>query len=189
MSEALWPHGLQHARLPCLSPFPEFAQTHVHWVSDAIQLSHPLLPPCPPALHLSQHQGLFQWLNSLHQLANYWSFSFSISPSSKYSRLIDFMIDCFDHLTVQGTLKSLLQHHNSKAINSLVLSLFYGPTLTSICDDWRNHSFDYLGFSGKVISLLFNMLSNFVIAFPSRSKNLLISWLQSPFTVILDPRK
>ena len=100
---------------PVLHYLPEFAQTHVHWVNDAIQPSHPLSSPSPSALNLSQHQGLFQWASSLHQVAKYWSFSFSISPSNEYSGLISFRINWFDLLTVQGTLKSLLQHHSSKA--------------------------------------------------------------------------
>ena len=93
----------------------ELTQTHVHWISDAIQPSHPLSSPSPPALNLSQHQGLFQRVSSLHQVANYWSFSFSISPSNEYSRLISLKTDWFDLLTVQGTLKNLLQRHSSKA--------------------------------------------------------------------------
>ena len=96
---------------PILHCLLEFAQTHVHLVDDSIQPSHPLSPPFP-ALNLSQHQGLFQRVGSLHQ---YWSFSFSVSPSNEYSGLISFRIDWFDLLAVQGTFKSLLQHHSSKA--------------------------------------------------------------------------
>ena len=117
----------------------------------------------------------------------YWNFSFSISPSNEYSGLISFRIDWFDLLTVQGTLKTLLQHHSSK-VNSLVLSIFHCPAFTSIHDYWENHSFVYT-FVGKVMSLLFNILSRFVIAFLPRSQHLLISWLQSPSTVILEPKK
>ena len=117
----------------------------------------------------------------------YWSFSVSISPSNEYSGLISFRIDWFDLLTVQGTLKSLLQHHSSK-VNSLVLSLFHCPALISIHDCWKKHSFVYT-FVGKVMPLLFNILSGFVIVFLPRSKHLLISWLQSPSTVILEPKK
>ena len=95
--------------------FPEFAQTHVQWVNDAIQSSHPLSSPSPPVLSLSQHQGLFQWVSSSHQVAKELSFSFRISPSSEYSGLISFRINCFDCFAVQRTLKSLLQHHNLKA--------------------------------------------------------------------------
>ena len=92
---------------PLLHYLPEFAQTHVHRVSDAIQPFHSLLSPSSPALNLSQHQGLFQWVGFLHQVAKYWSFSFSISPSNEYSGWIYFRIDWFD-LAVQGTLKYLL---------------------------------------------------------------------------------
>ena len=92
----------------------EFAQIHAHLISDAIQPSHPLSSPSPPAFSLSQHQGLFQWVTSG---GNIWSFSFSISPFSEYSRLISFVIDWFDLLAVQGTLKSLLQNHSLEASN------------------------------------------------------------------------
>ena len=88
---------------PVLHCIPESAQTLVHWVGDAIQPSHPLSPPSPLPLNLSQHQGLFQWV------------SFNISPSNEYSELISFRIDWLDLLAVQGNLKSLLQHHSSKA--------------------------------------------------------------------------
>ena len=94
---------------------PEFPQTHVRWAGDAIQQPHPLLSPSPPAFNLSQHQGLFQWVSSSHWVAKYWSFSFSISPSSEYPGLISFRMDWFDLLAVQGILKSLLQHHSLKA--------------------------------------------------------------------------
>ena len=93
----------------------ELAQTHVHQVGDAIQPSDPLSSPFPPTFNLSQHQDLFQGVSSSHQVAKYWSFSFSISPSSEYSGLISLRIAWFELLTVQGTLKSLLQHHSSKA--------------------------------------------------------------------------
>ena len=100
---------------PVLHYLSEFAQIHVHWVDDAIQPSHPLLPTSPPALDLSQHQDLFQWVGSSHQWPKYWSFSFSISPSNEYSGLISFRIDEFDLLVVQEAFKSLHQQHNSKA--------------------------------------------------------------------------
>ena len=101
--------------LPVHHQLPEFTQTHVHCVRDAIQQSHPLSSPSPPAFNLSQHQGLFQCIGSSHQVAKYWSFSFSISPSNQYSGLISFRIEWLDLLAVQGTLKSLLQNHSSKA--------------------------------------------------------------------------
>ena len=89
--------------LPVHHQLPEFTQTYVHWVSDAIQPSHPLSSPSPPAFNLSQHQGLFQWVGSSHQVPKYWSFSFSISSSNEYSGLISFRMDWFDLLAVQGT--------------------------------------------------------------------------------------
>ena len=101
---------------PVLYYAQEFAQTRVHWVGDAIQPSHPLLSPSPPAFNLSQHQGLFKWVSSSHQVAKLMlSFSSSISPSNEYSGLISFRMDWLDLLAVQGTLKNLLQHHSSKA--------------------------------------------------------------------------
>ena len=116
VSDSLWPHGLQHPGFPVLHYLLEFAQTHAHWVGDATQSSHPLLPSSPFAFKLSQPQGLFQWVGSLaNRRPKYWSFSFSISPSNEYSGLIPFRIDLFDLLGVQGALKSLLQHHSSKA--------------------------------------------------------------------------
>ena len=93
----------------------ELAQTQVHQVSDVIQPSHPLLSPSPPAFNLSQHQGLSQRVSSSHQVAKYWNFSFSVSLSNGYLGLISFRMDWSDLLAVQGTLKSLLQHHSSKA--------------------------------------------------------------------------
>ena len=100
---------------PVRHQLPELTQTHVHRVSDAIQPPHLLLSPSPPAFNLSQHQGLFQWVSSLHQVAQVWSFSFSVSPFNEYSGLISFRMDWLDLHAVQGTLKSLLQHHSLKA--------------------------------------------------------------------------
>ena len=130
---------------PVLHQLPELAQTHVHWVGDALQPSHPLLSPSPPAFNLSQHQGLFQWLSSSHQGATSWSFNFSISTSNEYSGLISRMIfrmDWLDLLAIQGTRKSLLQHHSSKAPILWCSAFFDSLTLTSIHDYWENHSFD-----------------------------------------------
>ena len=107
-------NGARHASLS-LTNSPELAQTHVHQVGDTIQPSHPLTSPSPLVFNISQHQGLFKWLSSLHQVAKYWSFSFSISPSNEYSGLIPFRVNWLDLLAVQGTLKSLLQHHSPKA--------------------------------------------------------------------------
>ena len=115
VSNSLWPHGLQHARLPCPLPTPGACSNSCplsRWCHPTI-LSFVI--PSPPAFNLSQHQGLFKRVSSLHQVASYWSFSFSISPSKKYSGLISFRINWLDLLAVQGTLKSLLQHHSSRA--------------------------------------------------------------------------
>ena len=101
--------------LPVNHQLPEFTQVHIHWVGNAIQPSHPLSSTSPPTFNLSQHQGLFQWVSSSHQVAKDWSFSFTISPSNEYSRLISLRMDWLDLLAVQGTLKHLLQHHSSKA--------------------------------------------------------------------------
>ena len=108
----------------------------------------------------------------------YWSFSFSISPSNEYSRLISFRMDWLDLLAVQGTLKSS-PTPQFKIINSLVFSFLYSPILTSIHDYWKTIALTRWTFFGKVMSLLFNMLSRSVITFLPRSKPLLISWLQS----------
>ena len=115
MSDSLWLHGLQHARLPCPSPTPGVAHTHVHWVvrpSNHLILCHSLLllPSIFPSIRVFSSETV------LHiRWPKYWSFSFSISPSNKYSELISFRIDWLDLLAAQGTLKSLLRHHSSKA--------------------------------------------------------------------------
>ena len=108
------PMNCSRPGLPVHRQLPEFMQTHVHRVSDAIQPSHPLSSPSPPAPDHFQHQGLFQWVTLHMRWPKYWSFSFSISPSNEYLGLISFKIDWLDLLAVQGTLKSLLQHHSSK---------------------------------------------------------------------------
>ena len=176
---------------PVHHQLPELAQTHVHQVGDAIQPSCPLTSPSPPAFNLSQHQGLF--LMSVSVLCirwpKYWSFSFIISPCNEYSRLFFFRIDWFDLLAVQGTLKNLLQHHSSKAStlqhSAFFIVQFSHPYMTT----GKTIALTRWTFVGKVMSLLFNMLSRLVIAFLPRSKHLLISWLQSPSAVILEPRK
>ena len=147
-----------------------------------------VMPPkhlilCRPfAFNLSQHQSLFQWVFFLHQVAKskkvpIRSFSFSISLSNEYSELISFRSDFFDLLSVQGTLKNLLQHHNSKVLIPQCSAYFMGQL-----------SHQYMA-TGKTMSLLFNTLSRFVITFLPRSKCLLTSWLQSPSAVILEPKK
>ena len=134
---------------------------------ESVTSSNYLILYCPPSpiLNLSQHQGLLQWVSSSHQVAKYWSFCISTSPFSEYSGLISSKIDWFEILAVQRTLKSLVQYHNSKA-SILRLSLLYGPTLTSIHDYWKTHSFAIWTFVGKVMPLLFNTLSSFDRGFP-----------------------
>ena len=118
---------------PVHHQFPEFTQTHVHWVGDAIQPSHPLSSPSPSAFNHSQHQGFFKWVSFCIRWPKYYSFSFSISPSNEYSGLISFRMDWMDLFAVQGTLKS---------INYSVLSFLYSSMLTSIHDYWKNHTLD-----------------------------------------------
>ena len=174
---------------PVHHQLPELAQTHVHRVIDAIQPSYPLSSPFPPAFNLSQHQHLFQWVGSLHQVAKVLEFNYSISLFSEYSGLISFRIDCLDLLAVQGTLKSLLQHHSSKT-SILRCSAFFIVQLShTYMTNGKTIALTRQIFVGKVMSLLFNMLSRLVIAFLPRTKRLLISWLQSPSTVILEPPK
>ena len=172
---------------PVHHQLPKPTQTHVHHLSDAIQPSHPLSSPSP-AFNISQHQGLSNELVLRIRWPKYWSFSFSISPSSEYSGLISFHMDSLDLLAVQGTLKSLLQYHNSKA-SILLCSAFFIVQLSHPYMTTRKTVVWTTGtFIGKVMSLLFNKLSRLVIAFLPRSKRLLISWLQSPSSVILKPQ-
>ena len=149
--------------------------------SNHLILCHPLLllPSIFPSIRVFSNESVLciRW-------PKYWSFSFSISPSNEYSGLISFRMDWLDVLAVQGTLNSLLQHHSSKASILWCSAFFISPTLTSIHDYWKNHSF-----VGKAMSLVFNMLSRLVITFFPRSKCLLISWLQSPSAVILELKK
>ena len=151
----------------------EFTQTHIHWVSDAIQPSHPLF---------SNESTLpMRW-------PKYWSFSFSIIPSKEIPGLISFRMDWLDLLAVQGALKSLLQHDSSEASilrhSAFITVQLSHPYMTT----GKTITLTRWTFVGKVMSLLFNMLSRLVITFLSRSKCLLISWLQSPSAVILEPK-
>ena len=142
MSDSLRPHEPQHASLPVHHQLPEFTKTHEHQVGDAIQPSHPLSCPSPPAPNPSQHQSLSSESTLCMRWPKYWSFSLSISPSNEHQGLVSFRMDWLDLHAVQGTLKSLLQHHSSKASNSSTLSFLHSPTLTSIHDYWKNHSLD-----------------------------------------------
>ena len=100
VSDSFLPHDCTMPGLPVHHQLPEHVQTHVHWVGDPIQPSHPLSSPSPPAFNLSQHQGIFQWVSSWNQVPKYWRFSFSINPSNEYSGLISFRTDWFDLLAV-----------------------------------------------------------------------------------------
>ena len=162
---------------PVQHQFLELAQTDVHQDRDSIQPSHPLSSPSP-AFNLSQHQGLFHE-SVLHiRWPKYWSLSFSISPSNEYSGLIPFRIDWFRLLAGQGTLKSLLQHHSSKA-SSLQRSVFsIGQLSHPYMTTGKTIALTRWTFVGKVMSLFFNMLSRLAIAFFPRSNGFLISWLE-----------
>ena len=176
----------------------KFAQTHVHWVSDAIQPSHPLVSPFSSRPQ-SFPTSVFSNVSALHiRWPKYWSFS--VSPSNEYSGLISFRMDWFDLLAVQGTLKSLLQHHSlktsikkkkrKKKTSVLPCSAFFTVQLSHpYMTTGRTIALTIWTFVSKMMSLLFNMLSSFVISFLPRSNHLLISWLQSPSSVILEPKK
>ena len=143
-----------------------------------------LLPPIPPSITVFSNESTLRirW-------PKYWSFSFSISPSNEYSRLISFRMDWLDLLAVQGTLKSLLQHHSSKASILRHSALFIVQLPHPYMTTGKTIALTGWTFVDKVMSLLLNMLSRLVITFLLRSKGLLISWLQSPSAVILEPRK
>ena len=164
--------------LPVHQQLPEFTQTHVHPVSDLILPFHLLSSPSPPASNTSQHQGLFNE-SSLHmKWPKYWSFSFSISPSNEHPGLISFTMDWLDLLAVQRTLKSLLQHHSSKAL-VLWRSAFFTVQLSHpYMTTGKTMALTRRTFVGKVMSLLLNMLSRLVITFLPRSKRLLKNFIK-----------
>ena len=168
--------------LPVYHQLLEFTQTHVLQVGDAIQPSHPLSSPSSPAPNPSQHQSLFQWVNSLHEVAKVLELQLYIIPSKEIPGLISFRMDWLDLLAVQGTLKSILQHHSWKAL-ILRRSAFFTVQLSHpYVTTGKTIALTRWTFVGKVMSLLLNMLSRLVITFLPRSKCLLISWLQSPST-------
>ena len=175
--------------LPVHHQLPEFTQTHVHQVGDAIQPSHPLSSPSPPAPNPSQHQGLFQWVKSSHEVAQGLEFQLQHHLNWPHPGLISFRMDWLDLLAVQGTLKRLLQIHSSKA-SILRHSAFFTVQLSHpYITTGKTIALTKWTFVGNVMSLLFNMLSRLVITFLSRNKRLLIPWLQSPSAVILEPKK
>ena len=168
MSNSLWPHGLQHARLPCPSPASRAYSNScpLSRTSNHLMLSHPLLLPSVfPSIRVFSKESVLHM-----RWPKYWSSSFSISPSKEYSGLISFRIDWFALLAIQGTLKSFLQHHSSKA-SILQCSAFFIVQLshpymttgkTTALTRWTS--------VGKVMALLFTMLSRLVIAFLPRRK-------------------
>ena len=158
--------------LPVHHQLPEFTQTHVHRVGDAIQPSHPLSSPYSPAPNPSQHQGLSNESTLRMRWPKYWSFSFSISPSNKHPRLISFRMDWLHLLAVQETLKSLLQHDSSKASILWHSALFTVQLSHPYMTTAKTTALTRWTFVGKVMSLLFNMLSRLVIMFLPRSKHL-----------------
>ena len=189
MSNSLQPHGAAcQASLFITNSWSLLKLTSIESVmpSNHLILCHPLLllPSVFPSIRVfSNKSGLqIRW-------PKYWSFSFSVSPSNEHSGLISFRMDWLDLLAVQGTLKSLLQHHSSKA-SILRCSAFFRVQLShSYMTTGKTIALTRWTFAGKVKSLLFNILSRLLIAFLPRSKRLLISWLQSPSAVILEPPK
>ena len=175
--------------LPVHHQLLEFTQTHVHRVGDANQPSHPLSfpsppPPIPPSIRVFCNKSTLciRW-------PKYWSFSFNISPSNEHPGLIPFKMDWLNLLAVQGTLKSLLQHHSSKASIFQLSALFTVQLSHPYMTTGKTIALTRWTFVCRVMSLLFNMLSRLVITFLPRSKRCLILWLQSPSALILEPRK
>ena len=189
MSDSLRPHEPQHARPPCPSPTPGIHPNPCpsnQWCHPAISSCCPLLllPLIPPSIRVFSNESALciKWPKC-------WSFSFSISSSNEHPGLISFRMDWLDLLAVQGTLKSLLQHNSSKA-SILQHSIFFIVQLSHpYMTTGKTIALTRRTFVGKVMSLLLNMLSRWVITFLPRSKRLLISLLQSPSAVILEPRK
>ena len=190
MSDSLQPHEMQHTRPPCLSPTPGVYSNSRPSVELVMPSSHLilccpllLLPPIPPSIRIFSYESTLRM-----RWSKYWSFSFSFIPSKEHPGLISFRMDRLDLLAVQGTLKSLLQHHTSKA-SILRCSAFTVQFSYSYITTGKTIALTRRTFVGKVMSLLLNMLSRLFITFLLRSKRLLISWLQSPSAMILEPEK
>ena len=188
-SDSLQPHGLQHARPPYRHQLPrslKLMSIESVMPSNHLILCHPplLLPSIFPSIRGFSNESV------LHiRWPKYGRFSFSITPSNEHSGLISFRMDWLDLLAVQGTLKSLLQHHSSKALILQCSAFFIIQLSHPYMTTEKTIALTRRTFVGTVMSLLFNMLSRLVIAFLPRNKHLLISWLQSPSTEILEPPK
>ena len=182
VSDSLWPHESQHARPPCPSPTPGvYSDSHPssQWCHPAISSSAVPFSSCPQSLPASESFPVSQLCM---RLPKYWSFSFSVIPSKEHPGLTSFRIDWLDLLAVQGTLKSLRQHHSSKALILWCSAFFMVQLSQPYITTGKTIALTRQTFVGKVMSLLFNMLSRLVMTFLPRSKRLLISWLQSPST-------
>ena len=189
LSNSLRPHGLQHARLPC--PFITNSQSLLKLTSiKSVMPSNHLILCCPLLLLPSIFPSIRVFSNEsvlCIRWPKYWSFSFSISPSNEYSRQISFRMDWLALLAVQGTLKSLLQHHSSKASVLRPSAFFIVQFSYSYTTTGKTIALTRQTFVGKGMSLLLNMLSRLVIAFLPRRKHLLVSWLQSPSATKVPP--
>ena len=172
------PMNCSTSGFPVLYYLPEFSQTHICWISDAILSSHPLSPSSPLAPNLSQHQGLFQWVGSSYQVTKVLRSALASVLPMNIQGWYPLGLTSLISVQSKGLSKSFLTPQ-FESISSSVLSPLCGPTLTSIHDYWKDHNFHYMDFFGKVMSLLFNVMSRFVIAFLLSSKCLLTSWPQS----------
>ena len=190
MANSLRPHESQHARPPCPSQTPG-SLLKLMPIESMMPSSHLIL--CPPLLLLPPILPSIRVFSNASTLRmrwpKFWSFSFNISPSNEHKGLMSFRIDWLDLFAVQGTLKSLLQHYSSKASIFQRLALFTVQLSHSYMTTGKTIALTRQTFVGKLMSLLFNMLSRFIITFLPRSKCLLISWLQSPSAVILEPKR
>ena len=190
MSDSLRPHELQHTRPPCLSPTPGFHSDSCpssQWCHPAISSSVAPFSSCtqiPPILRVFFNESTLSM-----RWPKYWSFIFNISPSSEHSALIFFRMDWLDLLAVQETLKSLLQHYSSKTSILRCSALFMVQLSYPYMTPGKTIALTRQTVVGKVMSLLFNMLSRLVITFLPRSKSLFISWLKSLSAVSLEPPK
>ena len=195
VSDSLRPHELQHARPPCSSPTPGVHSSSelIEFIIESVMPYSHLILYCPLLLLPSVFPSsrVFSKESDLRvRWPKYWSFSFSISLSNEYLGLISFRIDWFNAFAVQGTLKNVFQHHSSKA-SILRRSAFFIVQLShsSYMTTGKAIALTIWTFVSKVMSLFFNVLSRLIIAFLPRSKCLLISWLQLPSAVILEPKK